>query len=65
MKEPCRSTSNWPLSFAPRSNPANCAANPTMHHRLADERHWVAGEYQRWLAEVLTSSLLGGWPAGR
>jgi AcrR family transcriptional regulator len=33
-------------------------ANPTMHRRLAGERHWTDGEYERWLAHVLTCSLL-------
>lgn len=33
-------------------------ANPTMHHRLVTERRWAPGEYERWLAHVLTCSLL-------
>lgn len=33
-------------------------ANPTMHRRLAGERRWTDGEYERWLAHVLTCSLL-------
>jgi AcrR family transcriptional regulator len=33
-------------------------ANPTMHHRLVTERRWPPGEYERWLAHVLTCSLL-------
>jgi hypothetical protein len=34
-------------------------ANPTMHHNLVGERRWASGEYERWLADVLVSSLLG------
>jgi AcrR family transcriptional regulator len=34
-------------------------ANPTMHHNLIAERRWASGEYERWLADVLVSSLLG------
>jgi AcrR family transcriptional regulator len=33
-------------------------ANPTMHHRLVAERRWATDEYERWLAHVLTCSLL-------
>ena len=33
-------------------------ANPTMHQRLVAERRWTADEYERWLARVLTCSLL-------
>jgi hypothetical protein len=31
---------------------------PTTHHRLVTERRWTAGQYERWLARTLTSSLL-------
>ena len=33
-------------------------ANPTMHQRLVAERRWTSGEYERWLAQALTCSLL-------
>jgi hypothetical protein len=33
-------------------------ANPTMYQRLVAERRWTAEEYERWLAGVLTCSLL-------
>jgi hypothetical protein len=33
-------------------------ANPAMHHSLVAERRWSRGEYEQWLADVLTCSLL-------
>jgi AcrR family transcriptional regulator len=33
-------------------------ANPSMHHRLVAERRWATDEYERWLAHVLTCSLV-------
>jgi AcrR family transcriptional regulator len=33
-------------------------ANPTLHRSLVAERQWAPGEYERWLAHVLTCSLL-------
>jgi TetR/AcrR family transcriptional regulator, regulator of autoinduction and epiphytic fitness len=33
-------------------------ANPTMYHRLVTQRRWAPEEYRRWLAHVLTCSLL-------
>jgi len=33
-------------------------ANPAMHNSLAAERRWSSGDYERWLADVLTCSLL-------
>jgi TetR/AcrR family transcriptional regulator, regulator of autoinduction and epiphytic fitness len=33
-------------------------ANPTMHRWLVTERRWAPSEYERWLAHVLTCSLL-------
>jgi len=33
-------------------------ANPAMHRSLVAERQWAPGEYERWLAHVLTCSLL-------
>jgi AcrR family transcriptional regulator len=34
-------------------------ANPATHHSLVAERRWSPSEYERWLADVLTCSLLG------
>lgn len=34
-------------------------ANPATHHSLVAERGWSPGEYERWLADVLSCSLLG------
>ncbi|HET7013434.1 MAG TPA: TetR family transcriptional regulator [Streptosporangiaceae bacterium] len=33
-------------------------ANPTMHQRLVTERQWPPGDYEQWLAHILTCSLL-------
>jgi AcrR family transcriptional regulator len=33
-------------------------ANPAMRQRFVAERRWTADEYERWLAQVLTCSLL-------
>jgi AcrR family transcriptional regulator len=33
-------------------------ASPAMHYSLVVERRWKAADYERWLAQVLTSSLL-------
>jgi AcrR family transcriptional regulator len=33
-------------------------ANPAMHHSLVAGRRWSSGDYERWLADVLTCSLL-------
>ena len=35
-------------------------ANPSMHYRLVAQRRWSPEEYRRWLAHVLTCSLLKG-----
>jgi TetR/AcrR family transcriptional regulator, regulator of autoinduction and epiphytic fitness len=35
-------------------------ANPSMHHRLVAQRRWSPEEYRRWVAHVLTCSLLKG-----
>jgi AcrR family transcriptional regulator len=34
-------------------------ANPRTHRTLVTDRGWPSAEYERWLAEVLTCSLLG------
>lgn len=33
-------------------------ANPTMYRALVGDRKWSVGEYERWLAEMLTDALL-------
>jgi len=40
-------------------------ANPTMYQRLVAECRWTADEYERWLAEILTCSLLASGSAGQ
>jgi AcrR family transcriptional regulator len=37
-------------------------ANPSTYRMLVDERRWPVAEYERWLADLLASALLGGAP---
>ena len=37
-------------------------ANPRTYHSLISERQWDTGEYERWLAHLLTCALLAESP---
>jgi AcrR family transcriptional regulator len=37
-------------------------ANPNTHHALIGERGWTPGQYEQWLAHMLTSALLTSGP---
>jgi AcrR family transcriptional regulator len=40
-------------------------ANPNTHHALISERRWTPGQYEQWLAHMLTCALLPGGPLSK